>query len=107
VHAGDGWPASANAGRLVGFVDRRRHGRLRAAHDRHRQGGVRTQSRCIAPGISVHAVARPYDNKVAIASRSQPRGGFWTAEDLKKDPQFVVFFRKPFNRERYTLKTKP
>jgi hypothetical protein len=49
----------------------------------------------------------PYDNKVAIASRSQPRGGFWTAEDLKKDPQFVVFFRKPFNRERYTLKTKP
>jgi len=48
----------------------------------------------------------PYYNKVAIASRSYPRSGFWTAEDLKKEPQFIEFFQKPFNRERYTLKTK-
>ena len=48
----------------------------------------------------------PYYNKVAIASRSHPGRGFWTAEDLKKQPQFVEFFSKPFNGERYTLKTK-
>jgi hypothetical protein len=48
----------------------------------------------------------PYYNKVAIASRSSPRGSFWTAEDLKKEPRFIEFFRKPFNRERYTLQTK-
>ena len=48
----------------------------------------------------------PYHNKVAIASRSYPRFGFWTAEDLKKQPQFIEFFQKPFNRDGYTLKTK-
>jgi hypothetical protein len=48
----------------------------------------------------------PYHNKVAIASRSYPRGGFWTAEHLKKEPQFIEFFQKPFNRDGYTLKTK-
>jgi hypothetical protein len=48
----------------------------------------------------------PYYNKVAIASRSYPPGGFWTAEDLKKERPFVEFFGKPFNRERYTLKTR-
>ena len=48
----------------------------------------------------------PYHNKVAIASRSYPRYGFWIAEDLKKEPQFIEFFKKPFNRERYSLKTK-
>jgi len=53
--------------------------------------------------------ARPlgqYHNKVAIASRSYPRGGFWTAEDLKREPQFTEFFQKPFNRESYTLTTR-
>jgi len=48
----------------------------------------------------------PYHNKVAIASRSYPRGGFWTADHLKTEPQFIEFFRMPFNREGYTLKTK-
>ena len=48
----------------------------------------------------------PYHNKVAIASRSYPRAGIWTAEQLKKDPQFIEFFQKPFNRDGYTLKTK-
>jgi hypothetical protein len=48
----------------------------------------------------------PYYNKVAIASRSYPQGGFWTAEHLKKQPQFIEFFQKPFNRDGYTLKTK-
>ena len=48
----------------------------------------------------------PYHNKVAIASRSYPRGGFWTAADLKKEPQFIEFFQKPFIRDGYTLKTR-
>jgi hypothetical protein len=48
----------------------------------------------------------PYHNKVAIASRSYPRDGFWTAERLKKEPQFIEFFQKPFNQDGYTLKTK-
>jgi hypothetical protein len=48
----------------------------------------------------------PYQNKVAIASRSYPPAGFWTADDLKREPQFVEFFEKPFNRAQYTLRTK-
>ena len=57
-------------------------------------------------GFSFARPLGPYYNKVAIASRSFPRGGFWTAEDSKKESQFIEFFQKPFNRERYTLKTK-
>jgi hypothetical protein len=48
----------------------------------------------------------PYYNKVAIVSRSYPKSGFWTAEDLKQEPEFVEFFRKPFHRTPYALKTK-
>jgi len=57
-------------------------------------------------GFSFARALGPYHNKVAIASRSYPRAGIWTAAQLKKEPQFIEFFQKPFNREGYTLKTK-
>jgi hypothetical protein len=57
-------------------------------------------------GFSFARPLGPYHNKVAIASRSYPRYGFWTAAHLKKEPQFIEFFQKPFNRDGYKLRTK-
>jgi hypothetical protein len=68
--------------------------------------GIYDVSVFLHQGFSFARPLGPYYNKVAIASRSYPPGGFWTAERLKTEPQFIEFFQKPFNYEGYTLKTK-
>jgi hypothetical protein len=48
----------------------------------------------------------PYHNKVALANRSLPASGNWRREDLLANSAFREFFRKPFNRGGYTLRTQ-
>lgn len=48
----------------------------------------------------------PYHHKVALASRSLPAAGIWRREDLLANTAFREFFRQPFNRGGYTLRTQ-
>jgi len=48
----------------------------------------------------------PYHYKVALANRSLPTSGIWRREDLLANADFREFFRKPFNRGGYTLRTQ-
>ena len=47
-----------------------------------------------------------FHNKVAVANKSLPAYGIWTAADLTQQPDFIAFFRKPFNRGGYKLQTE-
>jgi hypothetical protein len=47
-----------------------------------------------------------FHNKVALANKSLPAFGIWTAADLMRQPDFIAFFRKPFNRGGYKLRTE-
>lgn len=45
-------------------------------------------------------------NKITVGHRSYPHSGIWTPIDLMEQQEFKQFFRSPFNRGGYTIKTE-
>jgi hypothetical protein len=45
-------------------------------------------------------------NKITVGYKSYPQSCIWTPKDLMAQEEFRQFFQSPFNKGRYTIKTK-